>query len=363
MTYHWGYKSYSHYSYKSYYSWCAPKPKPPMQTYEVTAFRESDLVSGNLGCGSKFTIPGAATTCLTIEDNDSKLSGDCRDNATDSSGQNAAITVDGVEVGNGGQVYVEQYWWLKGSDGCWYVLVEMEQEGTNEDYFTFYTGNGYSMPPAGVELTVKGACNSSGLSYDNLGAGSCDPDPVCDVEAKIDELAQGEVCYTIVDLNNPEGNSGDAYSLTITSDGCLEGVTIAEAYCLDIFLDDGTPSVDLSGTIQYLDDNSLAGASGVAAEDMDNVINYILNTDFGADVSDAEIQGAIWGLTDGIVFVADTGNPDDTAADAQEILDDALANGTDYEVSADGVHGAILTPDDATYQRFVIGVECSDFIC
>ena len=361
MTYYWGYKSYGYKSYShnyshSSYSWCKPKPAPAMESYEVTAFRESDLVNGNLGCGSKFTVPGSATTCLTIEDNDSKLSGDCRDNSTDSSGQKAAITVDGVEVGNGGQVYAESYHILKDSDGNKYILVEIEQEGTYDDYFTFYTGNGYTMPAAGTELTVVQTCNLSGVSFADLGAGSCDPAPVCDVAGSLEE---GPVCYTITDLNNPAGSSDEAYSLTITSDGCLENVTFDQAYCLDIFLEDGTPSVDLCGQLELLDDASLAGASGVAAEDMDNVINYILNADNSA-YTDAEVQGAIWGLMDGIVFVADGAGE---AADAQAILDDALANGTGYEVAADGVHGVLITPDDSDYQRFVIGVECSDFIC
>ena len=350
MTYYHGYNSYN-------YNYCKPKPKPAKKDYEVTAFRESDLVDGNLSCGSKFTMPASATTCLTICDNDKKLSGDtCKnENANDKSGQQASIEVNGVEVGNGGQVYIEQYWRLKGSDGNWYVLVEIEQEGTHEDYFTFYTGNGYSMPPAGVELCVHSACDSSGLRYEDLGAGACEP--VCDVEGS---LPVGEVCYTIVDNNNPAGSSDEAYTLTITSEGCLQNVSFAEAYCLDIRLDDGTPSVDLCGTLSYLDDGSLEGASGVAAEDMDNVINYILNQDYGSDISDAEIQGAIWGLMDGIVFVADGAG---TAADAQAVLDDALANGQNYEVAADGVHGVLIEPDDASYQRFVIGVECEDFIC
>ena len=34
------------------------------QNFEFTAFTESDLVSGNLGCGSTFTMPGTATVCV-----------------------------------------------------------------------------------------------------------------------------------------------------------------------------------------------------------------------------------------------------------------------------------------------------------
>ena len=119
-----GYSSYNysnkyygynkHYGYSKYSSWkCKPAEKPAMKSYEITAFREADLVSGNLGCGSKFTMPGSATVCMTVQDDDGKMSGDCWDRATDKRGQTATIEADGQEVGNGGQVYIEVYHVLK----------------------------------------------------------------------------------------------------------------------------------------------------------------------------------------------------------------------------------------------------------
>lgn len=161
MTYH--YNSYSSY-----------------QTYEFTAFSEADLLKAgdhNLSCGDKFVMPGHATVCITVKDNDKALSGDCWDNATDKYGQWAKIDAGGTEVGNGGQIYAESYYWVSDQYGNWYVMVEIEQEGTNADYFTFYTGGHYQMPPAGAHLTVRSQCDVSGdwMKYEDLGSGDCAP--------------------------------------------------------------------------------------------------------------------------------------------------------------------------------------------
>ena len=127
----------------------------PYRYYEFTAFAESDLVSGNLGCGATFEMPSCSSVSFKVKDNDEYLSGDskCNENSDDRYGQTATIQdSDGNELGNGGQIYGESFWWVKDQHGNWYVLVEIEQEGTNDDYFTFYTGNGYGVPPAGVRL-------------------------------------------------------------------------------------------------------------------------------------------------------------------------------------------------------------------
>ena len=147
-------------------------------TYEFTAFAEDDLASdGNLSCGDTFTMPGNATICFSVTDNDSRLSGDsrCNENANDHSYQTASIidAATGEELGNGGQIYGESYHWVSDQNGNWYVLIEIEQEGTGDDYFTFYTGHGYSIPPEGTQLTVHSQCNISDWEPDFkcLGAG------------------------------------------------------------------------------------------------------------------------------------------------------------------------------------------------
>ena len=120
-------------------------------------------------------MPDTATLNIAVEDNDSFLSGDSRhnENATDRSGQQANITSNGEEIGNGGQIYAEKYMWLCDNLGNYYVMVEIEQEGTNEDYFTFYEP--YGIPAPGTTLTVVGSGNITthgwNPRYDDLGGG------------------------------------------------------------------------------------------------------------------------------------------------------------------------------------------------
>ena len=131
-------------------------------TYEFTAFTEEALLSAgsengsNLGYGDSFTMPASADTTFVVTDNDPYLSGDSwnNENANDSSYQTASIIVDGEEAGNGGQIYGEQYFWVWGHEsGQWYLMIEIEQEGTGDDYFTFY--NAYGVPQEGETLTVE----------------------------------------------------------------------------------------------------------------------------------------------------------------------------------------------------------------
>ena len=152
-------------------------------TYEFTAFSEADLVDGNLNCGDTFVMPADATVCISVEDDDRYLSGDswCNENSNDRYGQTAQIEGSSGELGNGGQIYAEVYHWVHDQDGNWYLMIEIEQEGSGEDYFTFHSA--YGVPPAGAELTVYSTCNvtSDWIDYDCLGAGekASEPEPGC----------------------------------------------------------------------------------------------------------------------------------------------------------------------------------------
>lgn len=171
-------------------------PMTQMTTYEFTAFTEQDLLDAgtgngtNLGCGDTFTMPSGSTTCFSVTDNDAYLSGDgwCwgNEHATDWYGQTASITdaESGAELGNGRQIYAESYYWVHDQNGNWYVMIELEQEGTHDDYFSFYTGHGYELPPEGAELTVAAKCNVWGqwISFDNLDAGEKDAGGVFETE-------------------------------------------------------------------------------------------------------------------------------------------------------------------------------------
>ena len=119
-----------------------------------------------------------------MPDDDKELSGDgsCRteDEATDRTYQTAAITErpDGAEVGNGGQIYAERYFWVTDqATGKSYVMIEIAQEGSNQKYYTFH--GSYGIPPEGATLKVKSSCDVAGewLDYKDLGTaerGTCD---------------------------------------------------------------------------------------------------------------------------------------------------------------------------------------------
>ena len=153
-------------------------------TYEFTAFSEASLLAlGNngssLGCGDTFAMPATADTCISVSDNDAFLSGDswCNENANDGHGQHASLMLNGSEAGNGGQIYAEQYHWVYDQHGNWYILIEIEQEGSSDDYYSFYNGSGYSTPAEGTELTVHSSCNvtSDWIDYKCLDAGEKAP--------------------------------------------------------------------------------------------------------------------------------------------------------------------------------------------
>lgn len=182
------------------------KHKSDFDEYEFTAFSASSLLSQgdnghSIGCGDTFKMPSHADVCITVSDDDKFLSGDshCDENANDHKGQAASIQASGAEAGNGGQIYAEVYHWVYDQHGNWYVMVEIEQEGSHEDYFTFYTGQGYSVPPEGAHLTVHSASNvtSDWIKFDDLGAGD-----------KVEE-ATGTISGTVFHDTDCDGVNGE----------------------------------------------------------------------------------------------------------------------------------------------------------
>jgi len=146
-----------------------------------SAFTEADLLKAgdhNINKGDSFTMPTSATVTLASYDNDSQLSGDYNDKATDSDGHYdqygwAYINNKWVKTGD---LYVEQVWTLIGSDGKTYHLAEIEGEGYNapgagDDFFSFVGAT----PPAGVTLTVQNCTNSHGVNYADLSADPSTP--------------------------------------------------------------------------------------------------------------------------------------------------------------------------------------------
>ncbi len=485
-----------------FFSWCAPKTS----TYEFTAFVESDLLQGNdcsLGCGDCFVMPQAATTCISVTDDDGSMSGDGwwifgDEHASDHSYQTANITTaDGSTITSNNPIYVERYHVLKGSDGCYYYLIEMETEvgdapGKGDDYFTFWG----AVPPAGVSLTVKSTCESKGVDYACLGAGPKNAAPVAEDDAAtvcasesvtINVLANdsdanndaltitnvdgqaisegGSVVLSngvvvtltggqlVVDTGNvydldidesedlsfnyevSDGNGGTSIATTvvtvkgerdtleeveeslptgpfdwsITEEGIgdfevtisgtgtnLDGTT-SKAYCLEYF-DDFITGLPLTATATIADTDldttdgiTLGtGFNGQSGVDNLDLVNWIINQDFTSqdngdgtttNYTDAEIQGAIWLLTDGAdikatfsglpPFIQPPGyfesgagatvvNPaEGTGDNAFEIALLATLGGEGFEASGDDLVGIYIDPQspDAQEQAFIVAAD------
>ncbi|MEM7507266.1 MAG: SdrD B-like domain-containing protein [Pseudomonadota bacterium] len=254
-----------------------------MTAYEFTAYSEADLVHGNLNCGDTFTVPDSATTCITVYDNDPFLSGDnrCNENANDRYGQHAKIEgPDGDELGNHRQIYAESYHIVKDAHGNKYVLIEIEQEGTNDDYFTFYTGHGFEVPPAGTELTVVYTGNVKGnwVDYKCLDAGEKEPEfRECDDPDAV-----------LIDFNDL--NAGD------TVDNQFPGVTITAQRR------DDDPDSENDAMV-FDSANPTGGDTDLATANQGNVL--IVSEDNDASDPDDNIGGSVEFVFDNAVDLRD----------------------------------------------------------
>ena len=195
-------------------------------------------------------------------------------------------------------------------------------------------------------------------------------------------LPTGPITFSVVDEleSDPPANS-NAFTLTITGsdDARLNGLVIEDAYCLAID-ENLITGVELEGNVFLADADSVPvgaldqiGGFGNAARDNLDLINWILNQDFGSQdngdglgetYTDAEIQGAIWGLTDNFIFL---GGPEvGTVDNAIEIALEAQANGEGFVAGEGDIVGLFIDPTLATEQNpghaqpFIIGVPFSD---
>ncbi|MDD9717145.1 SdrD B-like domain-containing protein [Dinoroseobacter sp. PD6] len=185
-----------------------------------------------------------------------------------------------------------------------------------------------------------------------------------------------QVEYQIIDGYNL-GNS-DAYTVQLTStDARLDGLITEAAYCVSAF-DPAAAGPDfatapvLGGNLFVADaallpDNVLDGQVGIngqSAEENLDLVNWILNQDFESQgFTDAEVQAAIWGLTDSIDFIPGIFGD---LEDVREIVALAEANGEGFEAGAGDVVGLIIDPNPATStnsQPFIIGVEFDNIDC
>jgi|GEM_PF-2769359 len=244
-----------------------------MTTNEFTAFSSDAVNDGSpIHYLSTFTMPDAPTLNISVADNDATLSGDSH---SDWSGQESSIQGPNGALGNGNQLNVAQIHWLKDDAGTWYGLVEMQQEGSGETYYTFLSDFGYGIPAAGTNLQNMGTDNVYGewVSYDALGGG--------DVAAPIAAHTTGgeEVCLMFETFDN--------YHLTSS----------ANVDSSDFFYNNGTAQTD-----GYND-----GTMNFADVDLNGLVNAKITLDAGILSGSFEHWGSYGGDMFRIELVTDTG--------------------------------------------------------
>ncbi|MDO5704783.1 MAG: SdrD B-like domain-containing protein, partial [Paracoccus sp. (in: a-proteobacteria)] len=186
------------------------------------------------------------------------------------------------------------------------------------------------------------------------------------LESIKDSLPSNGNMFVTLDLTY----GGDFYTATLsgTGDARFDGKSFDIAYCVSAY--DYLPlKENLPVNIYLADADSLPADTGIPLPQNLDMVNWILNQDFtsmsngdGGTYTEAEVQGAIWGLTDGIVFVQESYGYG-TTENAQEIYEMALANGDGFVPGEGDIIGLILEPTGANgehEQPFIIGVNWND---
>ena len=225
-----------------------------------SAISEENLTNSS---GESFTVGDSfiytgADTSLTVRDNDSFLSGDSYNNERGNDYQAGTVeTASGTEsIGN---VYAESFYVLRGSDGRYYYLVEIEGTGLSndlakDDLFTFFG----AVPPAGTSLTAVSNHNVLyGVKYSGLGAGEVD-----------------------------DGNNGENDAPTVAAAVSAEMTEDDAAFTVDLL--EGASDVDTS------DELNVAGLALVSGDDSGvTIIGNTLDVDPSAYNSLAVTESAV----------------------------------------------------------------------
>lgn len=252
---------------------------------------------------------------------------------------------------------------------------------------------------AAADLVALNVGEQSTLSYsytvsDGTDTASASVDVTfCGSAETVQELCASipaTITYQIADgfAQTPYGDTGyDIKIVTAEGDARFEGVTFDQAYCLNFRLPaetaaDFTTAPVLNGAMTCSTDATgvfaanQIGVNGQHAADNLDLINWILNQDFehnGAGSVDGtftgwEVQFAIWELTNNVdsALTFNAAPEVGQAADADYIVQQAIANGEGFQAGAGDKIGLIIQPDPVTPdngQPFIVAVDFNAIDC
>ncbi|MDA8587314.1 hypothetical protein N9L47_13815, partial [Rhodobacteraceae bacterium] len=312
---------------------------------------------------------------------------DLSDNFSDPDGDNAAITMIGDQnIADGQTVTLDGTATFNGADFDFSGL-QVTRDG---DSFIFDGEAAF----ADLDIGEQAVANISFKVEDSEGAAT---------EANIEVTFKGDAnsveglalnlpdsaTVQLVDNNDPAGSSDEGFTLRITNGSSEINGTYAEAYCIaifDPFIADGfgadvalAPSFDNADVFLGIAGEvptgvlETVGINGASASDNLDEITWILNQDFNNQgFTDAEIQGAIWALTDGQriedefnfeggIFIAEGGGD---VSDAQAIIDMALTEGSGFVAGEGDLVGVVIDSNDPAFdQPFIVGIAYDDIDC
>ncbi|MEL6125034.1 MAG: Ig-like domain-containing protein [Pseudomonadota bacterium] len=327
-----------------------------MAVYSFTVLDESQILSSgdrSLSTGDSFTYTGAHGE-MTVWDNDAYMDGD-RGRGNNEVGSDRTQPGE-LDLGDGpqdvGNVYMESYFIMQGSDGKCYVLCEIEAtcyDGAErtDDVFAFYG----DVPPEGVTLTVGCKYNVSYGAYDCLSAGevpttqeemldALNASFVTDEETAI----SGDLSSYIVDETGAIAEGVEVASISVgeigqeievTTQGGLTGTLIVNADGSFTF----TPSADLAAVLNEGDTDTLTFeysiVTGTTTETV--VTNHLI--DFEGFASGDVITNQIEGVS---IYVDATGCRPDEAM----IFDSNNPTGGDWDLQTDGQNNILIISED-----------------
>ncbi|RJE78543.1 SdrD B-like domain-containing protein [Paracoccus sp. JM45] len=286
-----------------------------------------------------------ANTCA-----DDAVTVDVLANDTDLDGDMLSITqVAGMDIVEGGSVDVDgvSIALVDGKlvfDGsAAYADLTIGQKATASYSYQVSDGEG-GFDTANVDLTFCGATNTLETIKDSL-------------------PTTGNLVLT-ADASFDGGFYGVA--LSGTGDERFDGKFFDVTYCVSAY-EPILPDVTVPYSVYLADEGSVPSGTIENPQNLD-MVNWILNQGFedmdngdgtNQTYTEAEIQGAIWGLTDDIVFVNSSMGTDDNA---REIYDLALANGEGFQVGEGDIVGLILDPTAeaeaaGNSQPLIVGIE------